>query len=380
VKEKNVLPTLYKLASNGSIQQWTIWSEGNSYYTEFGKVGGKLQITAPTLAVAKNTGRANETSAEQQAALEAKAAWEKKLKSGYVESIAAARGGVVSGVVQGGAWPMLAKVYSKDGSKIKWPAYVQPKLDGHRCIAVIDKDGKCSLWSRTRKPINSVPHIVKELERLKLKNIILDGELYNQDYADKFEELCHFIRQSSPIAGCDIVQYHVYDIVDATMTFEARSKVVLDSIAGSGLAPAHVIPVDTLLVNSPYEMLEKFEGFKAAGYEGCMVRNAAGRYVGSPSHRSDDLQKVKSFDDAEFEIVGVTEGLGKLAGCGIFECKTTTGATFEAKMVGKLEDLKQYFEKPETVIGKMLTVKYQGLTAKSGVPRFPVGLRIREPE
>jgi len=275
---------------------------------------------------------------------------------------------------------MLAKVYTKDGSKIKWPAYVQPKLDGHRCIAVIDKDGKCSLWSRTRKPINSVPHIVKELEILKLKNIILDGELYNQDYADKFEELCHFIRQSSPIDGCDIVQYHVYDIVDATMPFEARAKVVLDSIAGSGLAPAHVIPVATSLVNSPCEMLEKFEDFKAAGYEGCMVRNADGLYISSPSHRSDDLQKVKSFDDDEFEIVGVVAGVGKMSGCGIFVCKTKSGDRFEAKMVGKLDDLRQYLNNPSAVVGKMLTVKYQGLTAKSGVPRFPVGLRIREPE
>ena len=49
---------------------------------------------------------------------------------------------------------------------------------------------------------------------------------------------------------------------------------------------------------------------------------------------------------------------------------------FEAKMAGSIGELKKYYEHPEEYIGKMLTVKYQGFTTKSKVPRFPVALRI----
>ncbi len=45
------------------------------------------------------------------------------------------------------------------------PAHIQPKLDGIRCIAILD-DGVCTLWTRTRKPILGVPHIQREVERV----------------------------------------------------------------------------------------------------------------------------------------------------------------------------------------------------------------------
>jgi hypothetical protein len=55
-----------------------------------------------------------------------------------------------------------------------------------------------------------------------------------------------------------------------------------------------------------------------------------------------------------------------------------TGVEFRAMMKGSHDELAKYVEHPELVVGKMVTVKYQGLTGKNGVPRFPVALRIRE--
>lgn len=377
-------PTLYKLTSTGEIQEWTIIvRQGNQIITRFGRHGGKIQESAPdVIAVGKNVGKKNATTPDQQAMAEAQSAWEKKLKTGYVKTIDEARGGAVSDLVEGGAWPMLAKRYAKDGGKISWPAFAQPKLDGHRCIAVIHREtGKCTLWSRTRKPIRSVPHIVAAIEKLQLHklagtgNIILDGELYNHDYHDRFEELTHFIRQSEPESGCEVIQYHIYDTITAT-GFEQRTK-WLTLIAKKFPQHGPLVFVETISVDDEDALMSAFEHFRGLGYEGCMVRNTLGDYDGHPTHRSSNLQKVKEFDDAEFKVIGVLEGRGKLAGHGIFSCVTDKGVQFEAKMIGKLEDLKQYLADPEKAVGRMLTVKFQG-TTNTGKPRFPVALRFRE--
>ena len=90
------------------------------------------------------------------------------------------------------------------------------------------------------------------------------------------------------------------------------------------------------------------------------------------------LQKVKEFDDAEFRISSVKVGTkGSMAGKAVFTCDLPNNKTFDCKMKGNMDDLKKYADDPSLVIGKILTVQYQGYT-KYGVPRFPVGLRFRE--
>jgi ATP-dependent DNA ligase len=85
--------------------------------------------------------------------------------------------------------------------------------------------------------------------------------------------------------------------------------------------------------------------------------------------------------DEEFDIVGVEEGRGKLAGhVGAFICQMDNGKTFKAKMSGDTGKLKEYYEHRKLWMGKCLTVQFQDYTAAEGVPRFPVGLRIREDE
>jgi ATP-dependent DNA ligase len=154
--------------------------------------------------------------------------------------------------------------------------------------------------------------------------------------------------------------------------FSQRLAYLRSVLAG---AKHPVVLLETVLVNDEDELMAAFEQFRAQGYEGAMVRNANGLYV---NKRSYDLQKVKEFDDAEFRITGVKEGRGKLAGHGIFECQTKEGAPFEAKMIGALAELRKYYEDPRLAVGRLLTVQYQGFTNKSGVPRFPVALRIRD--
>ena len=375
---KTSLPPLYSLNTNGSIQQWIISVDGCTIIKEYGQVGGKIQTTEDTVRSGKSIGRSNETSCEEQATAEAKAQWEKKLKSGYVKTKKEAKEGTVDAdFVTGGVEPMLAHKFRDHESKIEYPCYSQPKLDGIRCIAIIEM-GVATLWTRTRKPITGVPHIIKALEQqfpqydgdTTEDRTILDGELYNHSYKDRFEEIVSFCKQATPKHGYQIVQYHVYDMVDGC-AFTERT----DRIKSSGFVNPLVAVKTTYTLNAE-ELMEQFNEDRNDGYEGTMVRNADSLYE---NKRSYNLQKIKEFDDAEFKIVGVKSGRGRMSECAIFTCATSKGDLFDCKMEGSLDRLKEILLDSRNVIGKMLTVRYQGFT-NGKMPRFPIGVSVRDYE
>jgi ATP-dependent DNA ligase len=397
VKMKN-FPTLYKKTSTGAIQFWTIatWfgreSETGddaqdytaSIITTYGQLGtDSPQVTHDKIKEGKNKGKKNETSAEQQADAEAQAKWEKQKKKGYVETKEEAEAGTVDAIIEGGIVPMLAHKFRDQGHKIKYPAFAQPKLDGHRCIAIV-KDSQVSLWSRTRKRITSMPHIEAEIAEIfkasadgTTYNAILDGELYNHDFKKDFEKITSAIRKEKPEEGYLNVQYHIYDM-DRNGDFEDRTRTLrgIMTIHEDRNGPFKYLKrVTTQWVENEEQLMEFFEASLVQGYEGAMVRNAAGEYE---NKRSYNLLKIKEFDDAEFPIIGIEEGRGKLAGHAIFICRDGKGKEFSAKMRGDTSKLKEFFDNRSLWDGKMLTVQYQGLTGKEGVPRFPVGVRIRE--
>lgn len=367
------LQTLYKKNSNGSIQFWEISVDHSTIITRWGQLDGKIQETHDEITTGKNTGKKNETTPAKQAELEATSLWEKKLKKGYVKDITNAEQDKVDIIIEGGVFPMLAHRFDQHGEKLFYPCYVQPKLDGHRCIAVVE-NSKCTLWSRTRKLITGVPHIAKDVEEWAVDNnrpnIILDGELYGDDYKDKFEELSSFIRQETPKEGHEVVQYHIYDIVDKDLTFANRHAILSSSVVNGSLVLVH-----SPMASDEDDLFILFDNFIKLGYEGAIARNSNGLY--SINKRSYDLLKIKEFMDAEFTIVNVEEGRGKMKGHAIFVC--TAGDTlFNVKMKGSSENLRQYVENPKLAIGRQLTVQFQGYTKKNNVPRFPVALRLRE--
>jgi len=368
----NQVPTLYSKNEDGSVNCWTILVNNNTIITQYGRVGGAIQTTSDTIAEGKNIGKANETSAFEQAVKEAKARWTKKKKSGYVEKLGDAKAGKVDAVITGGIEPMLAHKFRDHAAKIAWPAYVQPKLDGIRCIAIV-QNGKCTLWSRTRKPITGVPHVALHIERAMAGkgDVILDGELYNHTMKAEFEKIVSYVRQVKPAAGHEIVQYHIYDTVQP-LPFEKRKEWLIKNIPAQH---STLVMVDTPRCYNEEDMMDFFNHYRSQGYEGCMVRNVNSLYKNA---RSYDLQKVKEMDDDEFEIIGTEEGRGKMAGKAIFVCKTKTGETFTAKMEGAIDALAKYLNNKK-VVGKMLTVRYQGFT-NGNVPRFPVGVIVRDYE
>ena len=390
-----VFPTLYQKSNAGAIHRWFIEvrSEHKSYgsisvrevgiiTTTWGQLGGKDQTTTDTVREGKSAGKKNATTAYEQACLEAESKWKKQLKKGYVKTIEEAEAGTVDAIIEGGIAPMLApsKIYPHFASKLQWPVYVQPKLDGTRCIAVVE-DGVCTLWSRTRKRINSVPHINAAVAELfPTGKHIVDGELYNHELRNEFEELVSLIRQEEPKEGHEKVQYFVYDYPSHPGPFSSRSEALSDVIGEYwGNIPdgvdTPIVEVPTYLATSHADVMSFHETNLTAGYEGSMVRND-GPY--EQDKRSYHLQKLKNFVDAEATIMNAEEGRGKDAGTvGAFVCKTDEGKGFKCRLKATYARRKELWENPELWERKRLTYKYQNLTA-DGIPRFPIGKAIDE--
>jgi len=376
-------PKLYKKTSTGAIQEWDvrvsvdIFNDEVAIVNNYGQVGGKIQESRELVLEGKNIGKTNETSTIEQAEAQAKARWEKQLKKGYAQSIEDAEAGVTDALIEGGVFPILAHKYAEQGHKIKFPALAQPKLDGHRCTSQND-GGVVTMWSRTRKPILSIPHIVETLENCYLADRF-DGELYNHDYRNNFEDLTSFIRQEEPKEGYEAVQYHVYDLALPNLTNYDRYLLLENLRPLFKNSPIHI--VETIIVNNEDELYAYLDDCLARGYEGCMARNFEGKYQ---YKRSYDLQKLKKFDDDEFRIVNIKVGnKGSMAGKAVFICEKyrdeqplPDGETFDCKLRGNMDELTKYADDPSLVIGKILTVKFQGYT-KYGKPRFPVGERFR---
>lgn len=366
------LPTLYKKTKTGKVQQWAIVVDGDKFQTHEGLVGGAITASSPTTCVGKNVGRSNETTPEQQALKEAKAKWQKKVDAGYGENFVDASG---ARYVE----PMLARVYEEEypNDELEFPVYVQPKLDGVRCIAT--KDG---LFSRKGKPFTSCDHIREALAPLFLADpdIILDGELYNHQCHDDFNRIVGAVKKQKPSAEQlaeirQLIQYHVYDLPSAAslpfcIRYDKLSLLVSKVYGG----PIHLVETDR--VTTAEGLDASYQRYVKRNYEGQMIRLNKPYEFGS---RSKYLLKQKVYTDAEFPIHDVIEGKGKRAGMMGRLAFLMNGKVFEAGCRGDDAFYRQLLVEKDRFIGQLATVRYQNLTPK-GVPRCARMIALRDYE
>lgn len=362
------LPTLYSRTATGAIQQWAIVVSGNKYFTISGQVDGRLTESEWTVCDGKNTGRTNQTTPAQQAQAEALAKWQKKKDKGYFEDIKHVDQQLF-------VEPMLAKKWEDYQDQIEFPVYSQPKLDGIRCVATPQ-----GLFSRNGKPFVGVPHIFEAVLEIQkhYTGVILDGELYADKFSSDFNAICSIVKKSKPTKAdmefaAKNIQYHVYDHVDPNHNFEDRFRSLLWIIKHF---PRCVKLVYTTRVDSVQELDKLYEKYVQDGYEGQMVR------VNAPyeNKRSKSLLKRKEFQDAEFEIISVNEGIGNRTGvAGGMTLRDAQGKIFNSNIKADFGLLGQYLLDGPKLVGKMATCRYFNLTP-AGVPRFPFVVAIRDYE
>lgn len=367
-------PTLYGLAKNGKTKEWTISvgehtiSSGDTGWFVYTASGYQDGIKAEHVrrVHGKSIGKSNETTPCEQATLEAQSDWNKKKDQGYVENTA----DLASVKIR----PMLAHDYTKQGAKIKFPCFIQPKLNGVRCLVERHENG-VSFWSRNGKSFPVLEQhkaLVKELGDLMRVGDWLDGEIYVHGW--RFQHIVSALTAFSK--ETTHLQYHVYDVVDRNKQFGARFESNLPRI--ERLELKHVVAVKTTVCGLAADVSRHQQRYVAEGYEGLMLRNKAGMYV--PNYRSYDLQKYKTFIDEEFEIVGATYDV---EGGVIWTCSSKYADPFDnlfnVRPMGTLTQRKKMWAECTKYFGKQLTVKYQELSV-DGMPIFPVGVGVREYE
>ena len=287
--------------------------------------------------------------------------------------------------------PMLAQVYNNH-TPIDWgqPVYMQPKLDGVRCV--FTKDGA---FSRTGKRFMNVRHIEFELQDLfkDKPHLILDGELYNHDLKNDFEKIISLVRKQTPthedrLEAFNMIQYHVYDYtgvpelceVDASFISGGKNglkyKGRQDNLTCSDIYCPSIRYTETKRVVTPAMIKVLHQEFLDKGYEGSIIR-LNGQYE---QKRSKNLLKVKDFSDSEAKIIDYAEGKGKRKGTiGKFIAVDSHGIQFGMPVMDNFKYLQENFGKMKKWIGRTATFKYFEKT-KRGSYRHPLFKCLRNYE
>jgi ATP-dependent DNA ligase len=372
---------LYSRTTNGAVQVWEIWNTDSSYFTVAGKLNGKMIQTKETI-VSPKAGRDQ----EKQLSLVLQSKVKSKKDDNYVDNLE----DIDSASDQKPAWePMLASTYKKNKTKLDFPAIVQPKFDGVRCM--IDVNG---MAYRSRKEIESCQHIFEQLKPLfKIdKTLQLDGELFSYEFRNDFENIISLVKKTEKhvteeqLSLQKSINFYVFDVrtikgLGPESKYEDRWKKLIDLINEANIDFPNLKVTKNTIVKNVDELDEKLASNLEDGYEGVMVRYKDSPYEGK---RSSYLWKYKVFQEKEFFIYGINEGSGNLIGCaGSFNCegKNDDGVDvrFDARLIGKTSRLKYIWENQQKFIGKQITIKFQDYTV-NGIPRFPVAKAIRDYE
>ena len=109
-------------------------------------------------------------------------------------------------LIKQGKFAMLAFAQQKKAIDWQQQLFLQPKLDGVRCLFT-----KQGAYSRSGKKFKNVQHLRRELKPFFAANpnLVLDGELYNHDYKDNFNKIISIVRQGKPTANQTLIQFHV---------------------------------------------------------------------------------------------------------------------------------------------------------------------------
>ena len=282
--------------------------------------------------------------------------------------------------------PMLAHKF--DNKRVDWskPVFIQPKLDGIRCIMTAD-----GCYSRNGKKFMNVQHLyTKAIQDLFKVNplLVIDGELYNHDLRDNFEKIVSLVRKQKPKPedrkeARKLIQYHVYDFV---MAYKGKLDLIesdmnryekrMHQLVCSDMYGKHIRYVPSRGVHSLDKAKEIHNDFLEKGYEGSILRLDGPYKCG----RSYDLMKFKDFSGTAAKIVDWVEGKGKRRGTiGKFIAIASDGVKFGMPVMDNFEYLQKNFKKMQRYVGKIATFTYFERT-KAGSYRHPLFKTIRNYE
>jgi len=268
--------------------------------------------------------------------------------------------------------PMLAYPVSSKPIDYGEPVFMQPKLDGVRCViqcekVALDFDTKLNsgyevkAYSRTGKVWKNIDHILLELKPFfdEYPDVVLDGELYNHDLRDNFEKIISCVRKTKPTdehraESAELVQFHCYDVITGQVNNFLFSQRI--NWIGESVMPTNYIKrVNTLVVGCEEQAKVYHQNNLDKGYEGSILRLNT-EYQCKRSH---SLRKFKDFHDTEAVLTSWVEGKGKRKGTiGKFMAVDPEGNVFGMPVMDKFKYLQDNFEEMKTWVGKTATFTY----------------------
>ncbi len=285
--------------------------------------------------------------------------------------------------------PMLA--YKVDKKPVDWSenVYIQPKLDGVRCVIYLDENEEIRCFSRTGKEFHNLQHIKDSLhDFFKMEtefsantDVVLDGELYNHDLRDNFEKIISLVRKQKPttqdrLDAAELIEFHCYDYIETVMNQPYGYRA--SQLVTSDMYSPCIKYVDSKLATSRETANIIHQYNLNDGYEGSILR------LDRPyeQKRSYNLQKFKDFHDTEATIIGYEEGKGKREGTlGKFLMQDDDGNKFGCPP-GKgynYKDLADILNNIHDYIGKRATFTYFERT-QYGSYRHPLFKTVRNYE
>ena len=247
--------------------------------------------------------------------------------------------------------------------------FVSRKLDGVRCLIIVDDKGNVSSFSRAGKKFKTLSLIEQEIKDLGVKNIVYDGEMCivdeegNEDFQSIMKEIGrkdHTI-QNGLFQIFDFIPYRMFAKgYGESGTFSQRIFALQNLLLGKSLKTIDYleqIPV------SSFDELEKLTlAATQKGWEGLMIR----KNVTYQGKRSNDILKIKTFHDAEYKVVDTFFGPLRYIKEGTeVEEEMLSGVAIEHKgnivRVGSgftIDQRKHLYNNPNDILGKTITVQY----------------------
>lgn len=351
---------LYKLDSKGKLRTWECFTEGAEVVVISGLKDGR-KTEKRYVATPKNVGKGNETTAEQQAFMEAASKRTKQIDRNqyYVSEVKA-----LTEIPE--IFPMLARDYRKLSHQVKWgdkKYRTCAKLDGIRCLT--HPDGR--LMSRKGLFYN-IPHLTKQVVSLFQPGIQrIDAEIYL--HGEFLTDITGAAKKHRDLT--DQLELHIFDVIldDLSAPFIQRLEILNELPLRDNIKRVEYFPID-----NEEKMKNYHNQFRSEGYEGVMIRDMDEPYV--PARRTVGLFKYKEFEDSEFRIIRVDadkDGYGK------FVCVTKDGKEFTVRPKGTDGYRLMIIKRPELFIGKYLTTQFLGYTPE-GKPNHGIGLTVRDYE
>ena len=362
-------PKLYTRDTLGNVRLWYMEQQDDKYRTVSGMVDGEKVTSDWTVANAKNEGKKNATTATEQGTKEIDAKYKKQKKTGYFDDISEID--TVQYIE-----PILAKSYKDYVDEVifengEWGA--QTKFNGICCIAT-----KNGCFSRKGEKFISIGHIEESLKPFfeKHPESFLHGELFNDDYREKLNEIVKLCRKTVNITNDDIqnsknlIKFYIYDGcvkevgLDQSKPYLERKKWIDSNVVSNY---QYCVEVETTIIKDKAHLDDFFGKRVERGDEGVILRKMNMKYV----HKRDrNLLKYKPMQDAEFKILDIKEGQGNWSGkAKIITVEMDNGKVFDAVFKGSMEEATKFLRDKKDWIGKTVTVYFFGYTGLN-CPQF----------